>query len=153
MDRDPVPELGFAGEECGTQHSDKIEYEPATPDKRQGVVFGFASPWRPVQITTAQLGVVLSPLGPEYIEKEDTVIVQGGSGSVSYPVASVIAVEWLEGALGAVVAGDYATDVRVPNAAPCSVGLLKISYRTRALRYQLNAAEDVDMALLVMRDA
>jgi hypothetical protein len=152
MDRDPVPELGFAGTECGTQHSDKLEFEASQPDSRAGVVRGFASPWRPVQITTSQPGVVLVPDGSEYLDREETLVVQGGSASVSYPVASVQGVDWIGEALGPVVAGDYATDVRVTGASPCSVGQLTIRYRTRAVRYLLSAAAEVDQALLVMRD-
>lgn len=120
--------------------SDRVEWAPADGDAHRGQLLVYPGHWRTnLAVTSTRNGVVLGPLGIVTREEEETVELRNGAGATQFPIDAVLETEWLDRNLGGVTAAPYSNEI---TAAAGGFGLLRIRYRTKAIVYNAEYAQE-----------
>lgn len=112
---------------------DSLEFESLTADS--GIVRAWPSPWREsVDLTSTSFVASVGSMEIEERDEEETIEIYNGSGAVRFPVLMVNSLQWLDENLGGVVSSPDSNQITSTD--PTSkFSLLKISYRTRCLKF------------------
>lgn len=129
---------------------DRVEFVQDELNTSIGKLKVFTSPWRQtVTVESTSLPIVSSVfVGVETEDLEETVEVLDGKGSVSHPIYQVDALEWLYVDLTGVVFEVDSSEFTTTHATN-KESLLKISYKTRYLRFNASAFPNAEVQFLV----
>ena len=129
--------------------SDRLEFEQDEGNAYAGTLFVYPGIWRTnLAVTTTRDGVLLVPMGVQYREEEQTIEIVQGVGQTSFPIDAILSSEWLDRDLGAFSFGTYSNKITVPGTGD-RYSLLKLRYRTKALVYRAEYAENGEAQFLV----
>jgi hypothetical protein len=128
---------------------DSLEFIADDTDRSKGVLRVHPTPWRTnLVVTSTRDNVLLLPMGTVTREEEEVIEITGGSGTVKYPVLSLVSYEWLDRDLGGLTFVPGTTGVTSASTEH-RYGLLRIRYRVRALEYSTEYAESGAVQYLV----
>jgi hypothetical protein len=129
--------------------NDRIEFEADEGNAYAGTLRVYPGTWRTnLVVTSTRDGVILVPAGVQYREEEETIEITQGTGQTAFPIDAILSTEWLDRDLGAVSFVNYTNVVTVPGTGD-RYSLLKIRYRTKALVYRAEYAENGEAQFLV----
>lgn len=129
--------------------NDRIEFEVDETNPYAGTLFVYPGTWRTnLVVTSTRDGMILVPEGVQYREEEEVIEITQGTGQTAYPIDAILSTEWLDRDLGAVSFINYSNAVTVPGTGD-RYSLLKIRYRTKALVYRAEYAENGEAQFLV----
>jgi hypothetical protein len=118
--------------------NDRIEFIPDEFDPTVGVLRAYLYPWRPDEvrlISTGPASVVLSGKAAKSRTEEQLVEVADNSGSTSYPIFTLLAVDWHEVDLGAVTFTEGLSDF-LTSSTTDTHSMVHLTYTTKYLEYQ-----------------
>lgn len=131
--------------------NDRIDFEMDENDAHAGSLTVYPGRWREnLVVTTTRNGVILVPNGVVSREEEETIEVTQGTGQTAFPIDAILAFEWLDRDLGGISAAPYSNGITAAgNGHADQYSLLKIRYRTKALVYRTQFADDGEVQYLV----
>lgn len=139
----------YLADQQASSSNDRIEFEPDEDNLYAGTIFVYPGVWRTnLVVTSTRDGVILVPNGVVYREEEETIEIAQGTGQTAYPIDAILETEWLDRDLGAVAFTNYSGVVTVPGTGD-RYSLLRIRYRTKALVYRAEYAENGEAQFLV----
>jgi len=130
--------IAIRDQSVNSTDADTIEFIVKEDDSTAGILKAYPSPFRDINIThTGPVGVLLSKLGE--ITRTETEIIEifDGSGSVKYPIESVVSISWLDTNLGGITfSGKQVKSTSLVD----RFGLLEIVYETKSINYEAQYA-------------
>lgn len=131
--------------------ADRMEFEADPDNDRAGTVHVYPSPWRTnVVVThTSNASLQLTALGETVREETEVVEFAAGRAALSFPIETLLSVEWLYVSLGVVSFDAYATELEAAQADGYS--LARVKYETRSIDYRL-ISPTVDQAQLLLQE-
>jgi hypothetical protein len=113
---------------------DTLEFVVDTGTSTAGVVYGYPSPWRNVDlISTGDSAVVIVPKGDDTRTESETIEFKAGAASTKYPINRIISTTWNTTSLGAVVYNGNSLTATV-----AGESLLEISYEVVSKRWDVS---------------
>lgn len=136
---------------AATNSPDRLEYESLT--EVTGKIRAYPNPWRDTfTVQTTRLGVFIGAGVEELREETEVVEVVNGETSVRYPIAAVLATEFLDVDLGGVSFEPGSATIRTTSTVDL-YSLLRITYRVRSIVYDVvGPANEQAQFLMVEND-
>lgn len=139
--------------------TDRIVFEADDDSGLRGDLFVYPSPFRAIHIQhTGPTNVLLTQQNPvDVIQvKEEVVEITDGSGSVGFPIAGIISLEWLENdlmGLNFAVGSTTVQSTRTGDAPKDDHSLVRVTYQTRAKHWRASSPSAIDVQFLVVDGA
>lgn len=131
--------------------ADRLAWVPDETRGDYGIIELYPSPWRDTVrlVHTDGSVVAVTTLGIVSKEVTEQVEFRAGQGSLQYPIASLVSVEWISQALGTIAFEARSTSVSAPIDVNWGYGLANLTYRTECIQYAAQAPVGSTIQFLV----
>lgn len=129
---------------------DRIEFTPDDDTRLAGTLDVYPAPYRDVTVQhTGPLNISLTRIGPVEPEFEEVIEITEGSGQLQHPVYQVLSIQWLVVDLGSLTFEPDSTTVNSTSTTK-EYSLVRVKYRSRAIRYRTSSPVQQQVQYLVV---